>query len=226
MRFRYQIIRAAAAFVLAATIASATFAQALPNLTDVLGGPPKTESAAEQSPVIAPAAQLATKRAENAELLRVAQRRLEAGAPTDSAAAQEVATYKTIEAVLAQQEAVDQQIAELNARKTELETQLRSTRTGGAANPARISFVEFDRLKDELTAELARVNQAADRLVAAKAALENAQKALAKSESKRRQAQDEFEDAPRQRGPAWGNVAGGAAVGRRAEASPGAAGLA
>ena len=67
---------------------------------------------------------VADKRAENAEQLRVAMRKLEANDPTDSAAAQEVAFYQTREAVLAQQEAVEQQIKDLEARKAELEAQL------------------------------------------------------------------------------------------------------
>src|SRR5690242_15856117 len=50
------------------------------------------------------------KRAENAEHLRIAMRKLDANGGSDSATAQEVAFYQTREALLTQQTAVEQQI--------------------------------------------------------------------------------------------------------------------
>ena len=66
-----------------------------------------------------PGEPVADKRAENAQHLQVALRKLETGGAADSAAAHEVAYYQTREAVLTQQEAVEQQIKDLEARKAE-----------------------------------------------------------------------------------------------------------
>jgi hypothetical protein len=116
----------------------------------------------------------ADKRAENAELLKLAQQKLEAGDPSDADAAQAVAMYTSVEAVLAQQEAVDGQIKDLAARKAELEKQLQFSRAGSSSDAKPCSFIELDQLKDSLRAEQARINLVADRLTAAKSALERA----------------------------------------------------
>jgi small-conductance mechanosensitive channel len=165
-------------------------AQTLPSLTGMVGESPPVE--AHDAPAAAPPAAVATKRAENAELLRLAQRRLDAGGTGEASTAQEVALYKTVETVLAQQEAVDRQIEELRNRQGELDAQRKATRSTPVDRKARVSFVAFDRLKDELAAEEARAKLADDRLEAAKAALEKSQKSLAKAEAKQRQAEEEF----------------------------------
>jgi small-conductance mechanosensitive channel len=151
---------------------------------------PKAVTAEPQSN--APGAPLtpAEKRAENAEQLRLAMRKLEASGNADSAAAHEVAYYQSLEAVLAQQEAVDKQIKDLQARKLELETQLKTPPT---ELPASCSFIELDQWKDELAAERARASLVDDKLDAAKVALERAQRAREEADSKFRQAQDAFE---------------------------------
>jgi hypothetical protein len=101
--------------IAALAISSASRAQSAP-----APATPATASApAEASPQ-----PVAEKRAENAELLRVAQRRLESGDPTDGTAAQTVALFQSLNAVLAQQQAVQQQIKDLEARKHELEGQI------------------------------------------------------------------------------------------------------
>jgi hypothetical protein len=61
--------------------------------------------------------------------------------------------------------------------------------------PGECSFIELDRLKDDLAAEQARLNLVSDKLEATKAAAEKAQAALDESESKRRQAREAFESA-------------------------------
>ncbi len=169
----------------------------LPTLSSVMGESKDTSKKPEADPTdttpVEKAPEVAAKRAENQELLRVAQRRLDAGDPTNPAAAQEVATYKTVEAVLAQQEAVDRQIKDLTARQSELQTQIRSTRAAGAEGSEPTSFIDLDRLKDELAAEDARVNLAEDQLGTAKGALDKARAALTKLDVKRRQAQDALE---------------------------------
>ena len=131
----------------------------------------------------------ADRREEIAKRLRLAQRKLEEGKPSDSAAAQEVAQYQAIDAALAQQDAVEQQINDLEARRAELESQLK-TPVPNEGDAATYSFVELDRLKDELATEQARANLVADKLVAAKAAVEKAQRALDESKVKHRQAQE------------------------------------
>ena len=60
-------------------------------------------------------------RAQNAEQLRVAQRKLEANGATDKVAAREVAFLQTRDAILAQRAAVEQQIKDLNSRKERIE---------------------------------------------------------------------------------------------------------
>jgi len=61
-------------------------------------------------------------------------------------AAQQVAFYQTREAVLAQQEIVGQRIKDLEARKTELESQRKSPQSVDKA----CTFAELDRMKDVL----------------------------------------------------------------------------
>jgi small-conductance mechanosensitive channel len=136
---------------------------------------------------------VASKRAENAELLRLAQRRLEAGEAPDSAAAQDVVVHKTVEAVLAQQEAVRRQIDELTKRKSELATEVGAARLAVADKRAPLSFFEYDRLRDELAAEQTRAKLVSDRLAAAKDGFERSKNGLEKSQAKQRQAHDAFE---------------------------------
>lgn len=146
------------------------------------------EAPAAASPVTPAEPPVEAKRAKNAELLRVAQRRLDEAGSADAAAAEQVALYKTVETVLAQQEAVDEQINNLTARQQDLETQLQSPPTADAEKS--ISFLEFDRLNDELSAEERRAKSAAAKLSAAKAALEAAQASFNDSEKARLRAQE------------------------------------
>jgi small-conductance mechanosensitive channel len=156
----------------------------------VMLGPAAPPTAAAEA--IAPAQPAGDKFQENAEKLRIALRKLETVGPADSAAAQAVAHYQSIGAILAQQKTVEQQMNDLEARKAELEAQLKA--------PAEIdesiacSFLELDELKDELAAEQARANFVDDKLAATKAAVEKAQIALEESEVKRRQAQEQAEN--------------------------------
>jgi small-conductance mechanosensitive channel len=136
-----------------------------------------------------PAAASDTVRAQNAEHLQVALRKLEEGGSADAATAQEVAFYQSREAVLSQQAAVEQQIKDLTARKTELEKEL----VPGAkrAEAAPFTFSDLDQLKDELAAEEARLNLVRDKLSSTKNGVEKARVALDESGVKRRQAQEE-----------------------------------
>jgi small-conductance mechanosensitive channel len=139
----------------------------------------------------------ADKRAQNAEQLRLALRKLDAKGSSDAAAAQEVAYYQTLDTVLAQQQALEQQIAELAERKAELEVKSKSPLDG--EEPAACSFLELDSLKDELAAERVRASLFDDKLAAAKTALEKAQRASEDCDKKLRQSQEAFDiakDAP------------------------------
>jgi small-conductance mechanosensitive channel len=131
------------------------------------------------------------KRAENAAHLQVALRKLESTGAADSATAQEIAHYQTRDAVLAQLDAVEQQIKDLEARKAELDGQLKAPTPTG--ENAACSFVELDGFKDELAADEARLNLVADKVAATKAAVEKAQNAHAESESKQRTTQQALE---------------------------------
>jgi potassium-dependent mechanosensitive channel len=132
---------------------------------------------------------VADKRAENAEQLRVAMRKLEATGAGDNVAAQDVAFYQTREAVLAQQEAVEQRIKDLEARKTELDAQLKSPPVDEKA----CTFAELDQLKDDLATNEARDALVADKLASAQASVGAAQSALAESQVKLGKAQDALE---------------------------------
>ncbi len=173
-------------FVIVAAIAG----MALPAFAQPVMTVPAPADSAEPN---VPAEPVAAKRDQNAELLRLAQRKLESGDSSDAAATQEVAHYQSILAVLAQQQAVEQQIKDLEARKAELEVQLSKPPQRDKEVAEGYSFVELDRLKDELAAEKARASLIDDRLIAAKAALEKAQGAREECEIKRRQAQEAFE---------------------------------
>jgi potassium-dependent mechanosensitive channel len=133
------------------------------------------------------------KRAENAEHLRVALRNLEQKGPADAAAANDVAFHQTLEAVLAQQQTVEQQIRELETRRSELDSELKAGSAGEMLTPC--SFLELDGMKDELAAQRVRAGLSTDKLAAAKLALEKAQRTLEDSEKKQRQAVEAFETA-------------------------------
>ncbi len=177
-----RIVRVAAFATLIFVCVPETIAQHLP------AGPalPADSSPVEPGP---PPVPLADKRAQNAEQLRLAQRKLVANGKTDKAAAQEVAYYQTREAVLAQQDAVEQQIKDLKARKTTLEKQLKSP----PADEKACTFTELDRLKDLLAEDQARVALLADKLASAKASQDRAQSNLDEDELKSRQAQSALE---------------------------------
>lgn len=150
-------------------------------------GPATGSTSAEQAPP--PDEPIAKKRAENAELLRVAQRKLDAASPTDPAPAQDVALFKTVESVLAQQETVQTQIADLQARQEKLNADLQALRADGEELSQPYSFPQFDQLKDELAAEQARKAVAADKVKAATADLERASRTLDDLQRKQRLAE-------------------------------------
>ncbi|MEX2309998.1 MAG: mechanosensitive ion channel domain-containing protein [Pirellulales bacterium] len=178
-----------AASMLAASLAADAAAQSF------LIGPSQASPAASEPQV--PTEPTVDKRAENAEQLRLALRKLEANGSSDTAAAQQVAYHQTLDAVLAQQQTVEQQIRELEARKAELDSQLKTP--PDESKQAAFSFLELDGLKDELAAERVRATLINDKLTAANAALEKAQRASEESDKKLRQAQEAFEiakDAP------------------------------
>jgi small-conductance mechanosensitive channel len=155
-------------------------------------GPLLAPATSGATPAAAAAPSVAEKRAENAELLRVAERKLESD-PADTAAAAELAAFKTAETVLAQQEAVDQQVKDLEAHAEELRDELKRW-SAPTHEPAKtISFVEFDRLVNRLAAEQARTELVRSKVKAAKAALEQAQIDFNAREQERRKAQDALE---------------------------------
>jgi len=169
---------------------------ALAGAQPVLIGP-ALQSSSPVEPGPAPASATPTeKHAQNAERLRLAQRQLEANGASDNTAAQEVAFYRTREAVLAQQDVVEQRIKDLESRKIELEAQLKSPQAIDKA----CTFAELDRMKDDLAADQSRDALVADKLTSAKANVDTAQSALDELLIKRRQAQAALEngkDGPR-----------------------------
>src|SRR4051794_13963259 len=83
----------------------------------LLIGPAPTNSSGPVVPgPTAPA--LTDERTQNAEQLRLAQRRLETSGAADKVAAGDVAYLQTRDALLAQRAAVEQQIKDLNSRKS------------------------------------------------------------------------------------------------------------
>ncbi len=142
-----------------------------------------------------PPPSVADKRSENAEQLRVAMRKLEANGASDTATAQEVAFYQSREALLTQQDTVEQQIKDLESRKAFLEELKQSPRP----DSKQYKFADLDQMKDDLAAEQARAGFASDRLATAKANLQMAQNAVDDSDVKLRKAQrayDNGKDAP------------------------------
>ncbi len=135
---------------------------------------------------------VADKRAENAELLRVAERKVEED-PSNKAAAAELANYKTAETILAQQDAVEQQIADLQNREQELREELKTWASSTTQLAQSFAFVEFDRLVNRLAAEKARTELVRSKLKTAKTALEQAQTDLNAREQERRKAQEAFQ---------------------------------
>src|SRR6476660_5617357 len=120
------------------------------NAQPTLLGPALTNANANPapSPVVpgSPAPALTDQRAQNAEQLRLAQRKLEANGTTDRAAAHEVAYLQTRDAILAQRAGVEQQIKDLNTRKARIDSQLKSPPAPDKAP----TFAALDRMKDEL----------------------------------------------------------------------------
>jgi potassium efflux system protein len=171
-------------------LATQTVAQPVLNLPS--GGPIAGQAPEEQAP---PAEPIAKKRAENAELLRVAQRKLDAASPTDPDAAQDVALFKTVEAALARQEAVQTEIEDLKARQKTLKADLQVLRASGVDPSTRYSFPQFYQLKDELAAEQARMTVTAAKVGIATADLERATQFADERQRKRRLAQEALDTA-------------------------------
>lgn len=172
-------------------------AQSLPTIPGI--PPTASQETAPQGAPEAPA--VPAKRAEIAEFLRVAQRKLEGIDPADSvaaqSAAQEVAVFQSIDAALAQQAGVEQQIKDLTARKAELETQLQSP-PAASSSAGEFTFADLDRLKDELAAERSQASLVESKLSASKAALEKSQRAFDEQDGKRRKAQEAAETGKQQ----------------------------
>jgi potassium efflux system protein len=171
--------------VLAAGFSAPTYAQ------PALIGPALTGANANTGPVVpgpvAPA--LTDVRAQNAEQLRLAQRKLEASGATDKAAAHEVAFLQTRDAILAQRSAVEQQVKDLNSRKARIESQLKSPPTPDKPP----TFADLDRMRDDLATAQAKAALLADKLETATTNQERAQAALEESQVKCRQAQSAYE---------------------------------
>jgi potassium-dependent mechanosensitive channel len=128
-------------------------------------------------------------RAQNAEQLRLAQRKLEANGATDKVAAREVAYLQTRDAILAQRAAVEQQIKDLKSRKERIESQLKSPPVPDKAP----TFADLDLMKDALSTSEAKAALAADKLETATSNKDRAQTALDESQVKCRQAQAAYE---------------------------------
>lgn len=154
----------------------------------LLVGPATTNSA---SPVVpGPTARALTdERAQNAEQLRLAQRRLETNGGADKAAAREVAYLQTRDAILAQRAAVEQQIKDLNSRKARIEAQLKSPQAPDKAP----TFADLDRMKDDLATSQAKAALLADKLETATLNKDRAQAALDDCQIKCRHAQATYE---------------------------------
>jgi potassium-dependent mechanosensitive channel len=132
---------------------------------------------------------VAEKRDENAAQLKLAMRKLETNGGVDAATAQEIAFYQTRDTVLAQQDAVAQQKKDLEARKVELESQLKSP----PPSDKEYKFADLDRVKDDLAAEQARASLVGDKLATAKTRLQKAKAAVDECDVKRRQAEGDYE---------------------------------
>jgi small-conductance mechanosensitive channel len=140
------------------------------------------------APAVA-APSLADKRAENAEQLRIAMRKLEANGATDAVAVQEVAYYQTRDALLTQQEAIEQQIKDTESRKAEMEARVESP----PVDTKQYKFADLDKLKDDVAAAQARASLGSDKLAMAKANLEKAAAAVKDCQVKRREAQEAYD---------------------------------
>ena len=166
----------------------------------IMGAPPL---AVAQPLLIGPAAKTSTsplvlgptspalpdERAQNAEQLRLAQRKLETNGAADKVAAREVAYLQTRDAILAQRAAVEQQIKDLNSRKTRIEGQIKSPQ----APDKTPTFADLDRMKDDLATSQAKAALLADKLETATTNKERAQAALDESQIKNRRAQAAYE---------------------------------
>jgi small-conductance mechanosensitive channel len=180
MHLRRQFVLYFAAVALIAGLALKTAAQPM-LVNQALTGSPVEPG--PQPPSIA------EKRTENAEQLRIAMHKLETNGATDTVATLEVAYYQTREAVLAQQDAVEQQVKDLESRKAELEAQLKSP----PPDDKQHKFADLDRMKDDLAAEQAHAGLVGDKLATAKARLQKAKAAVEECEVKRRQAQGAYD---------------------------------
>jgi potassium efflux system protein len=174
-----------------ATVLLAAGLSAVTNAQPALIGPALTGANTNTSPVIAgPVAPALTDvRAQNAEQLRLAQRKLEANGATDKAAAHEVAFLQTRDAILAQRSAVEQQVKDLTSRKARIESQLKSPQ----APDKPPTFADLDRMRDDLATAQAKDALLADKLETATTNQQRAQAALEESQVKCRQAQSAYE---------------------------------
>ena len=137
----------------------------------------------------APTPTLAEKRAENAEHLRIATQKLQAAGSKDAAASQDVTFYQTRGAVLAQQEAAEQQIKDLQSRKADIEAYSKKP-----LGDRKFKFADLDRMKDDLASEQSRAGLLSDRLAAAQSGLQRAKSNLDDCQAKWQRAQSDYEN--------------------------------
>ncbi len=155
----------------------------------LLIGPAATNSS--NSPVVPgpTTPPLTDERAQNAEQLRLAQRKLETNGAADKVAVREVAYLQTRDAILAQRAAVEQQIKDLSSRKERIETQLKSPQAPAKAP----MFADLDRMKDDLATGQAKAALLTDKLETATSNKERAHAALDETQVKFRQAKGAYE---------------------------------
>lgn len=142
---------------------------------------------------IAPAETTAAKRAENARRLRIAQLDSNNAAATNGESTSELDILKSVDSVLAQQQAVEQQVEELKTRKEELQKQFESLGTQGLDEKPPYSFLLVDRLRDEVAAEKSRKTALADKVAAATASRQQSESVLDQRQRAKRQAQSAVE---------------------------------
>jgi potassium efflux system protein len=160
--------------------------QSTPASPAPVNGPPAD---ATQPAPAQPAASLSDKQSDNAKLLLVAQQKLQTAGQKDPVASAEVVFYQTRGAVLAQQEAVEQQIKDLQSRKSDIEAW-----TKKPLGDKKFKFADLDRMKDDLASEKSRAALLSDRLDAAQSALQKAQSAADDSQAQSQRAQKDYEN--------------------------------
>jgi small-conductance mechanosensitive channel len=160
--------------------------------------PTAPANATTAAPTTAASDEFEAKRQDVARRLSIARQALESaqaagddtGAAVSEKLTREADLLRQLELNLGQQKAAAEQLAEREAKHLEWTTRLEAQQSGAASSDPTPTFLQWDRMRDELASETNRTESIAAAVLAADEALKRARDAEAEKDRARRQAKE------------------------------------